>query len=240
MISIPTFQSIVAKKKKSSSLSVSSFIPPIISGLLMQIDVNRPSSVWTDTTRTSPASVGNSVRGVTEFSGNNNHWSQATAVVAPTVQTSAGGKLVLRFAGSGTWYMLFASQMTTIRTVYWVANEDPAWGGAYQFLLGHSSNYQFHGDNPHGCFLSGTANVGLLHIDKTNVGIGTARPTTLKTITAQTNSDSTATEFSRDRNNAFGNRSWVGDLALLLVYSGVHTTQNMSDTEDAIKSYLSI
>ena len=228
---------------KKSAGGTTGFVLPVQTGMLMYMDANAASSIWKNTARTTPATTaGDSIQGVTDFSGNSNHWSQATAGVAPTLQL-VGGKNVLRYDTSGGMWMGFASRMTTIRTSFWVAGETNGWGGDYSFLLGDSSNYDFHSESPHGCFAAySTSPVNLLRINKASVAIGTARPISpaIKVITAQNSGNASASEMSRDRNNAYGTRSWHGDIAFLVCYSSVLTTQQMSDTEDAIKAYLSI
>jgi hypothetical protein len=238
MIASPIAHPFLRKKSAARGL-----VLPVQTGILMYMDANANNSLWKDTSRTIPATTaGDSILGVTDFSGNLRHWSQANSAVAPTLQ-SIGNIKVLRYDTSGTMYMLFASGMTTIRTSFWVAGESNGWGGGYSFLLGDGGSYDFHSDSPHGCFASYDSRpVNLLRIDKVGVGIGTARPISpaIKVITAQNSGDARASEFSRDRNNAYGTRSWHGDVALLICYNSVFTTQQMSDTEDAIKAYLSI
>lgn len=211
---------------------------PYSTGLLMQIDV--PSGlVWKDTGRSIPATaVGDTVLGVTDRCGAVNHWSQGNSSLAPTLQLSSDGKMVLRFPNDGAHYMSFVNSMSTIRTVYWVISEDQAWSG-YNFMLGHGSLYDFHSGDVHACF-DGNSAVNLLRIDKAPVAIGATRPATLKVVTAQTSRACNASEFSRDRNNTYRQGSWRGDLSILAAYSVIHTTQEMSDTEDAIKNYMSI
>jgi hypothetical protein len=218
------------------------FTPPYTANLLMQIDLNAPGTVWQDAARTQAASPGDFVNGVTDLSGNANHWYGGTGL--PFVYGSMGavptGIRVLRMANTGDKYMLFTNRVSPIFTVYWVVMEQLSYGGGYQFLLGDFGNYDFHPDNPHGCFVSGTSKVNLCRVNKIAGAVNQARPTSLQVITAQTSVGSYASEFSRDRGNAYGSRSWVGDVAMLLCYSATHTAQQMSDTEDAIKAYLSI
>ena len=236
MIALPTSHAFL--KKKSSGVTI--FTPPYLTGLLMQIDVGRASSVWTDTARTAAASLTNTVKGVSDFSGNNNHWSQASAPSAPTLQVSpTNSKNVLRFADGGTVTMNFTSGLSTIRTIYWAINQSAGNKASWNcFMLGDSSAYNFHAnDTGQGCFTPSYSNVNVLHIDKTNVAIYTARPLTLKVVTAQTSGNTSANRFSYDRSYQ---RSWEGDLALLLIYSTLHSAGEMSATEDAIKTYLSI
>jgi hypothetical protein len=217
------------------------FTPPITADLLMQIDVNRSGTLWKDAARTQAAVLGDLVLGVTDLSGNNNHWHDGTG--APlgygTLSSGLTSAKVLRFANTGNKYLLFTNSMSTIRTSYWVVKELLNYGGGYQFLLGHSSAYDFHADTPHGCFAS-YGNVNLCRVNKVQGAIGMARPTTLQVVTAQNSGNANASEFSRDRGNAYAQSSWVGDIALLLCYSSLHTAQQISDTEDAIKAYLSI
>lgn len=216
------------------------FENPITTGLLMQIDVPG-GGAYKDTARTTSALMdGDVVMGVTDSSGNANHWAQSDSGVAPTFRTAAGGQKVLRFPSDGAHYMSFTSGLANIRTIYWVINEDPAYGGGYQFMLGHNINYDFHATSPHGCFDAGFSKVNLLHIDKANVAVTTNRPTTLKVVTGQTSSNASATEFSRDRGNGFGARSWCGDLCMLLIYSAVHDATQMDTMETALKGYCSV
>jgi hypothetical protein len=212
----------------------------LTTGLLMHINVTDPATLWKDTARTIPAAVGDTIKGVTDKSGAGRHWSQGTTAAAPVLVDLGGGKRVLRFDTTQTQYMNFPA-FTTARTVFWAVAEAAGYAGGYAFLLGDPSACNFHGDSPHGCFLaSPPSSIASLRIDKADVPLGTARPTSLKVVTATTNANSTASEFSRDRSNAYGARSWPGDLALLLVYDTVLTAQQISNNEDVIKSLLGI
>jgi hypothetical protein len=215
---------------------------PVTTGILMRIDVNAPNIIWKDTSRTVPATTtGDVVQGVTDLSGNNNHWSQAVSGDAPTLKFISGKK-VLYFPDS-TDSLSFASRMTTIRTVFWVIGRDGGAGcNGYKTMLGDSSNYNFVGGPGYACFDPDYSSVIMsqIRIDKTVAGIYAQRPLSpdIKVVTAQTSVNSAASIFSKDRTNS--DRNWCGDLALLIAYDFILTTQQLSDTEDAIKAYLSV
>ena len=217
------------------SLGLRSLSLPV-AGPLMFIDVTaNPSTIWKDTERTQAALPGDTVRGITDLSGNNNHWSQPTASIAPAL-SMIGNYNALNFFSDGAHCMLFTSAMSTIRTVFWVAHEAAGFTGGYQFLLGHGTAYDFHANTPHGCFET-YGKVNYLRIDKVEGAIQTARPLTLKVITAQTRANASASEFSKDRGNAYAQSSWNGALVMLVCYDSILTAQQISDTEDAIKAY---
>jgi len=58
-----------------------------------------PTTCFTDTGGTTPASVGDSVAYLEDLSGNGNHATQATASARPTLQQTAGGLYYLDFDG---------------------------------------------------------------------------------------------------------------------------------------------
>lgn len=208
----------------------------ITSSLLMYINTNDLSTLWADINRTTPATIGLPVMGVTDKSPNNNHWSQSNSTLAPILAFPASPvkNYSLRFTGTGTQKMMFANQMSTIRTVYWFIREDAGAGSGYRFLLGDTTNYDFSSGGIHECFDNHYSPIDSLRIDKTPVSVLTNRPITFKVITASGPSNMNSNNFSDDRTY---NRSWFGDLGLLLVYSELHTDQQKSDNEDAIKAY---
>jgi hypothetical protein len=222
-----------ASKAASGSSGSPVLTLPVTSGLLMYIDVNDSSTLWSNTARTTPAVVGGAVQGVTDKSANNNHWSAFDFASSPTLQV-VGSNRVLRYLSNS--YLNFTNNVNTIRTVFWVISEsNPA--DAYRFMLGHSSQYNFHSGARHQCFDATYSTINLLRIDKTVGGFNTNRPTSLKVVSVTTSMDSSADKLSMDRSYA---RNWEGDVALLLLYSTVLSLAEIEATEDAVKTYFGV
>jgi len=82
-------------------------------------------------------------------SGQGNHAVQSVGVALPRlVSNVVNGLPVLRFDGANDW-VAFTNRLTTIRTVFWVIKKDAAAPGQCRFMLGDSSNWDFHSDCDH-------------------------------------------------------------------------------------------
>lgn len=217
------------------------FTPPILTNLLMWIEPSDGDTVFTDVARTTLATSGSKVQGITDKSGNGYHWAQSNSANAGTYSTSGSLKTLYypNDAGAGTYYMTY-TQLTTVRTAFWVIAAQPN-NIDYSFIMGDSSYYDFHGGPGTNLFFSAVVSLAVVNIDKTAYTAATAiKPTSLKVISVQTNSNANISDYSRDRNNNFGSRSWKGHLSLFLAYSSVLNGTEISDTEDSIKAYFGV
>lgn len=69
-----------------------------------------PTTCFTDTAGTIPATVGDAVARINDLSGNGNHAIQVTAAARPLLQQTAGGLYYLAFDGSDDFFVIFGSQ----------------------------------------------------------------------------------------------------------------------------------
>lgn len=81
--------------------------PPLLSSLLFQFDASQPvGHLYTDTGLTQQASIGSTVQGVRDLSGNGNNLTQATPAAAPVLQGGvANGMPGLRFTGAASQFL---------------------------------------------------------------------------------------------------------------------------------------
>lgn len=209
---------------------------PVTSGLVLYVDIKDAATLWANSIRTTPATLNGSVAGITDKSGSNNHLSSSGTT--PTWVEDSNGKNVIRMVG-GTSQFLFTSGINTVRTMFLVLREATGAPANYVFLMGQAPTYyDFHSGSSHQMFDPSYApSVNLVRLNKTAVAVTADRPTTLQVVTIGTSSSLHASEFSQDRIYA---RSWYGDMAMILIYDTLLTTQQISDTEDAIKDYLGI
>ena len=166
-------------------------------------------------------------------SGNAN---SATKTGSPSVLgNDQNGLSVMQYTGNGQYHDF--TEISDIRTVFWVVSQDPsANGSGYRFLLCGASSSHFH-NNANGKFWGSSANnnikSGSTRMNGTQLPGDTNYPNDLSIISLRTIGDVSADRFGQDR--GFSGRQWVGKLGELLVYNQV-----LTDVETAkIETYLS-
>jgi hypothetical protein len=164
-------------------------------------------------------------------SGNANH---ATKNGSPTLVTNAANGLgVMRYSGANSDYHSF-TQMTDIRTVFWVIKAV----GSNQFLLGDNSGNIYHFHNNGSYFWNGShtsANIinGTTRLNGSAItGTSTAYPSSFGIISLKTTGNVTANNFSRDRTQS--GRNWNGDLGEIIIFN----TALSDDDIVKVESYL--
>jgi hypothetical protein len=164
-------------------------------------------------------------------SGNANH---ATKNGSPTlVPNAANGLGAMRYSGANSDYHSF-TQMTDIRTVFWVIKAV----GSDQFLLGDNSGniYHFHNNGSyfwHGSHASANIINGTTRLNGSAItGTSTAYPSSFGIISLKTTGNVTANNFSRDRTQS--GRNWNGDLGELIIFN----TALSDDDIVKVESYL--
>ena len=173
-------------------------------------------------------------------SGQGNHAVQSVGVALPRlVSDVVNGLPVLRFDGANDW-VAFTNRLTTIRTVFWVIKKDAAAPGQCRFMLGDSSSWDFHSDCDHTLwspyYASGAVTGGQTFVSGVAVnGTTESMPTDLAVVSLVTTSGVAASNFSLDRNGAYGPRVWAGDLAELLIYDQPLTTAQRESVEQYLK-----
>jgi hypothetical protein len=96
-----------------------------------------PTTCFTDTSRTTPAGVGDSVAGMTDLSGNGYHALQAGANAVPTLEQDANGRYYLQYTAADPELLQLSgspSWVADAQTLYY-AGDDAASGTDNQYVL---------------------------------------------------------------------------------------------------------
>jgi len=176
-----------------------------------------------DTDGDGVAESGGSLASWADKSGQANHAVQPTSAKRPQqVADQLNGNPAVRFDGSDD--MMSFPEISNIRTVFWVAEED-AGTSSTRFLLGHSSRYEFHrGMDTAPCtiwnptYASTYIKGGTTRLDG-NVVNGTTTDLPqgdYHRLSLVTTGNVFANQLTQDRNIG---RSWDGGIAELIVYS---------------------
>lgn len=173
---------------------------------------------------------------ISDISGLNNYLTQTTSTrQALLVENGFNSHSVIRFS-DGTKWLDFINRLTNIRTIYWVIKHDSS--SNYSFLLGDSSAYDFHSgsltyfDSNSSSYIQS----GNFRINGVTQSPISNRSFDMVTISLVATNNVIASAFSSDRNNAFGSRSWRGDLLYLAIYSQPHTVSQVEQMEAYLKS----
>jgi hypothetical protein len=151
------------KTRNFGYISPSGFNPSKVSGLLFWYDFSDPSSLFTDTTRTTPVSVdGNTIAGVTDKSGRGNHLTQSVSGSRPAYKVGVqNGKSTALFDGTADFlkmpvamaipqtFSIFAITRITAEAVRHVINGDTG-GRVFQFRFENINSLRIIGFNTGG------------------------------------------------------------------------------------------
>ena len=187
--------------------------PPVTDGLVLALDASALAGLsdgarvetWTDTSS----------------SANN---ATATGSAATYHTGVLNGHPVLRFSDDGNASFNF-TEVTAIQSVFWVVKKTAS---GLHFLLGDSGAYDFHqGDSTiwSSDYASGSIQTGTTRLMGTVID-GTTTPLpaeSFQLISLVTSGPVRANQLSLDRN--IGGRSWVGDIAEVLIYDRALTTE---------------
>jgi hypothetical protein len=148
--------------------------------------------------------------------------------------TNLGGRPAVEFAAGGDDWFGF-SEISTIRTVFWVIHDSYATSGA-QLLLGHSSAKDFYSGGNQFWGL-GTASeavkCGITQVNGISVdGTTVNRPTTPALVSLVTTANAKANQLSQDRASA--GSGWEGKMAEVLIYDKALSQED----REAVGSYL--
>ena len=178
--------------KTGTDISLANF-PNTLSGMKLWLDASSlgsAGSTWSDR------------------SSNGNH---ATKTGSPVVQSNAqNGLAVMKYTGNGQYHDF--TNISDVRTVFWVVSQDTsANGSGYRFLLCGSNHSNFHNNN-NGKFWGSSAHnnikSGLTRMNGTVLSGDTNYPNNLSIISLQTIGNVNANRFGQDR--GFNGRQWIG------------------------------
>ena len=201
-------------------------LPSAITGLKLWINGDNVS-----------LATGNNVDTCFDLSGNGNHLFQSTPSNQPVSVTGGlSGHNTLNFSGS--FCHLNFSEISDIRTVFWVIFEDSLASVQLRPLLGHGGSYDFYRGPSEALWDAGFTNSNILN-GTTRINFnaisGTTTPVPKKysIISLQTTGNVRAENFALDR--FVPNRCWAGGLAELIVYNAALSPAEITQVE----SYLS-
>jgi hypothetical protein len=208
-----------------------------------------PTTCFTDTAGTIPATVGDAVARINDLSGNGNHAIQVTAAARPLLQQTAGGLYYLAFDGSDDTLVanlaMSTASMTAITALstvhapgnrYWSLRTDPInTGGLVNFLAdaianGYACGYRLPENEPTSLFtFSDNTNVVTTYLKSgtssqsfsLNQGTPATNTATVTTFTSE------LFELSSQSSGAFGENNLFG----LILVDRALTAQEISDTE---------
>ena len=165
-------------------------------------------------------------------SGSNN---SATREGTPAVVSDAqNGLSVMRYSANGQFH--YFNKMTDIRTVFWVLKRTGT-DTEQRFLLGDHTRspdtYHFHTNGQtmyHSSHAHANVRNGTTRLNGTVInGTSTSFPSSMSVISLKTAGNVTASSFNRDR--AYSQRVWKGDLGELLIYNTALTDAEISSIE---------
>ena len=197
---------------------------PVTNGLRLRLDASALTGLTNGQTVTTWA----------DTSTNANHATAAATGSVATYQTNAlNGKAVVRFNPNGQASFNFTRRVSDIRTVFWVFKK-PSTG--FIFFLGDSASSDFDPGDP---YFWRTSTPDAIEFGTTKLmGNVVNGNTTLVPINAYsllsllTTGNVQADRLSLDR--SYLGRSWTGDMAEVLIYNRVLTTEE----ERIVGSYL--
>jgi hypothetical protein len=200
----------------SFAIAARHFNPLSVAGCELWLDA-------ADTDGDGVAESGGSLASWVDKSGQANHATQPTSSKQPQqVANQLNGNPVVRFDGSDD--MMSFPELSDIRTVFWVVEEDAGTSDT-RFLLGHSSSYEFHrglDSSPstiwNSTYASSSIKNGTTRLDGNVVnGTTTEWPQgDYHRLSLVTTGNVHANQLTQDRN--YG-RSWDGGIAELIVYN---------------------
>lgn len=202
------------------------WVLPVQENLLMWIDFSDTTTVFQETARSTPSSIGDPIGGVADKSGNNNHLYQDTANLKPVYAAGpAANRNVSDSRHTATPpFLEFTSELTTIRTVVMVAKGAVVTQqvGTEIWIFGHSSSYQWSPLATGQMFDTtwSSTSIGTVTIDGTGYTRATApclSNNKFKTFSIETTGNMAASRHSRDR--ADGSRNFHGWCGEYVVYS---------------------
>lgn len=168
-----------------------------------------------------------------------NNLAQGTAINQPVMSNNLleiNNHQAVHFvpdAGANEDFLSFSTALTNIRTVFWVAREDPARNTPRLFMLGYvgSSIYDFHrsdtGEICHATYASANIRNGTTRLNgNAVVPTATFLPAGFNILSMQTTGDVRANTLSRDR--TYYPRSWQGDMAEVVIYSSALTDNDVA------------
>ncbi|MBC98222.1 MAG: hypothetical protein CME63_10755 [Halobacteriovoraceae bacterium] len=210
-------------------------------GLNLWIDVDDSETLFTD--QACSNAVANNfapVGCVKDLSGNDNHLTIGSNSNKPTyINRYFNDKFGLYFDGGSNEFLNFTNTLSDIRTVFWVIKEDVANAGNSAPLLGdnNGTTRDFRRASTLGPFFSSSAAAqvrnGNLRLNQSDInGQVVSVPTSESVVSLVTQSNATASSFSRDNLSCCGNQTFGGVLAELIIFNRALSTNEVEDIEN--------
>jgi hypothetical protein len=197
--------------------------------------------LWLDASQLSGLSDGQVITNWTDMSGEGNDATRDSGSTAnyPQYKTNVVNSLpVVRFStDASSGFNLTTPLFESIRTVFWVLKETTP---GTHFLLGDSSDYNFHRDEGTPYYIwdsgytapsikNGTTKLMGSEVDGTSTLLGTG----FRLVSVVMDGTANVSQICKDRGN--WGRSWDGDIAEIIIYDRALTTNE----ENEVGAYLS-
>jgi len=207
------------------------FNPATIPGCTLWLDTNDIDGDWTPEGTGEDGVNGGAVTIWHDKSETGHNAEQADSAKQGTLTVNGlAGKPVLTFSQEGKYYTF--PKISNIRTVFWVVKETQT---GEHFLLGDDANYDFHrasGGALWSVYGAAVVRDGTTYLNGQQIdGVQTNLPANQAVlISLVTSGNATASRFSQDR--TYTNRSWIGDVAEIIIYNQPLSVDNRKKVEE--------
>ena len=180
-------------------------------------------------------------------SGNSNNSAQATATTQPKLVSSGvvildNGLPAIDYDASGSDYLSLTSRISDVRSVFQVWNAEADTGANTQFILGDSSNYNYHtgtGNNILNNNASSSVSQGANYINSLPKDFRNFDRSIVQCLVSMIHLSSTnkVNQLTRDRGG--NSRSWQGKMQEIILYS-TDETSNLQGINDNLNDHYDI
>ena len=181
-------------------------------------------------------------------SGNGNNSAQATATTQPKLVSSGvvildNGLPAIDYDASGLDYLSLASRISDVGSVFQVWNAEADTGANTQFILGDSSNYNYHAGTAENNILSGNASPsvynGANYINSISYNFRNVYRPIEQCLISMIHLSSTnkVNQLTRDRGG--NSRSWKGKMQEIILYS-TDETSNLQGINENLNDHYNI
>jgi len=228
----PVFKNVTVSGADISGINFKALQSSSVSGIELWLDAADPNA-----NGTSPAD-GSLVATWYDKSGVGNNATQSTSSLqAKVVADALNGLSALQFDGVDDTYSL-NSEITDIRTVFWVVRETAYGYGDPHFFLGDTNTWDFNraedgkywGQYTSSNITNGSTYNGGTLVDSLNDYLPLGK---YNLITLLTDGNVSANTVSRDR--AYAKRSWYGEMCEIIISNQVLNTAEQQSIEEFLK-----